>query len=155
MGHLAGFIDGYNGFDSHVQSVNGSRLLVTSDGISAKLSGDHLDSKLYPYDLLNPVLAPSIRKLPSVLDVQLLNAIRTQAKEQGSREAGENTALNAPLTSAPLVAILNGTFDSIDTPRHKCRRILASSVLPRYLNASTQIPPFGYVHKHTRTARPL
>jgi hypothetical protein len=33
-------------------------------------------------------------------------------------------------------------------------RILASSVLPRYPNASIQISPFGYVHKRTRTARP-
>ena len=114
MGHLAGFIDGYKGFDSQVQSVNGSRIFVTRDGISAKLSGDHLDPKLYPYDLLNPVLAPSVRKLPSLLDLQLLSAIRTQAGMQGN--IGENAALNAPLTSAPLLThILNGTFDDNNT----------------------------------------
>ncbi|GEM_PF-4474349 len=33
-------------------------------------------------------------------------------------------------------------------------RILASSVLSRHLNASIQMPPFGYVHKRTRTVRP-
>jgi hypothetical protein len=33
-------------------------------------------------------------------------------------------------------------------------RILASTVLSRYPNASIQVSPFGYVHKHTRTARP-
>ena len=42
----------------------------------------------------------------------------------------------------------------IDTPQPKGVRILVSTVLSRYLNASIQISPFGYVHKRTRTARP-
>ncbi|MFE1747814.1 hypothetical protein [Coleofasciculus sp. H7-2] len=53
MGHLAGFIDGYSTFDSHIQTINGSQLFV-SDNFTATLTPDnsHLDSKLYPYDLM-------------------------------------------------------------------------------------------------------
>jgi hypothetical protein len=39
---------------------------------------------------------------------------------------------------------------SFDTPLPKGEGILASSVLPRIISN----PLFGYVHKHTRTARP-
>ncbi len=42
----------------------------------------------------------------------------------------------------------------IDTPHSKEMRILASSVRTRNPNTSIPISPFGYVHKHTRTARP-
>ena len=35
MGHKACFIDGYNGFNNHVQTINGSRIFVTPDGVSA------------------------------------------------------------------------------------------------------------------------
>ncbi len=109
MGHLAGFISGYSEFDRHIQTRNGSSLFITPDGINAAIVGDHLDPKLYPYDLLNPVLTPGVRKLPSALDAQLLAAI---ASSKGDNQNQENAALNAPLTSTPLLAlILNGTFD--------------------------------------------
>jgi hypothetical protein len=42
----------------------------------------------------------------------------------------------------------------LDTPQPEGVRIFASTVLPRYPNASIQIPLFGYVHKRTQTVRP-
>lgn len=82
MGHLAGFIEGYEGFDRHIQTLNGSRLFVGSD-FTAALVDDHLDPKVYPHDLFSSTLTPSVRKLPSALDVQLLNAIRSEDGEIG------------------------------------------------------------------------
>jgi large repetitive protein len=112
MGHLVGFISGYSEFDRHIQTLNGSSLFITPDGISAAIVGDYLDPKLYHYELLNPVLTPKIRKLPSALDAQLLAAIASSNNENQNQE---NAALNAPLTSTPLLAqILNGTFDQVN-----------------------------------------
>lgn len=111
LGHLAGFIDGYKGFDSHVQTINGSQLFVTPN-FSALLRGGHLDPKVYPTDLLNPILSPSVRKLPSALDIQILTAVRSTDKDMGMWGDKKNPALTAPLTSSPLPGINNGKFDS-------------------------------------------
>nr|WP_013334799.1 CARDB domain-containing protein [Gloeothece verrucosa]ADN18050.1 YD repeat protein [Gloeothece verrucosa PCC 7822] len=110
MGHIAGFINGHDSFDSHVQSVNGFPVFV-GDNFTAKLTSDrsHLDSNLYPYDLMNTSLAPGVRKLPSQLNLQILNAIRS------TTGGTTNNTLTAPLTSLPLLAILNGDF-SISKP---------------------------------------
>ena len=105
-GHFAGFIEGHAAFDRHVQTLNGSRYFV-ADGIKAALVDDHLDPSIYPHDLLNPILAPGVRKLPSDLDLAILNTIRTSAGTIGPSA----TALAAPLTSSGLTAILNGDFE--------------------------------------------
>lgn len=100
MGHALGMIDGYSEFD---QYISNSQYQLTRDR-------DHLDSKAYPYDLMNDSQAAGVRKLPSALDLQILNAIRS------STTVDRNAAtLTAPLTSAPLTAILNGRFDEINT----------------------------------------
>jgi hypothetical protein len=57
--------------------------------------------------------------------------------------------------SCPYQQIIKGKkvqqrFSHFDTPLPKGEGILASSVLPRIISN----PLFGYVHKHTRTARP-
>ncbi|WP_416212597.1 Calx-beta domain-containing protein [Nostoc sp. ChiQUE01b] len=110
MGHLAGIISGYSEFDRHIQTVNGSKVFV-GDNFSATLTkdGSHLDSKLYPFDLMNTSLSPGVRKLPSLIDLQILNAVRSL--EWGSGGVGGN-ALQAPLNSDPLIGILNGDFDT-------------------------------------------
>ena len=66
--HLQGFIAGYSGFDSHIQTVNGTKVFI-SDGFSAILTpdGSHLDSSVYAYDVMNTTLTPGVRKLPSAL----------------------------------------------------------------------------------------
>jgi hypothetical protein len=76
MGHTLGIINGYNEFDKYVKngkfittdSPNGAKITLTPDG-------SHLDSTLYPYDLMNTSLKPGIRKLPSALDLSLLNTL--------------------------------------------------------------------------------
>jgi hypothetical protein len=76
MGHTLGIINGYSEFDKHIKngkfittdSPNGAKITLTPDG-------SHLDSTLYPYDLMNTSLKPGIRKLPSTLDLSLLNTL--------------------------------------------------------------------------------
>jgi DNA/RNA endonuclease G (NUC1) len=76
MGHTFGIINGYSEFDKHIKngkfiptdSPNGAKITLTPDG-------SHLDSTLYPYDLMNTSLKPGIRKLPSALDFSILNAL--------------------------------------------------------------------------------
>jgi hypothetical protein len=76
MGHTFGIINGYSEFDKHIKSgkfiptdsPNGAKITLTPDG-------SHLDSTLYPYDLMNTSLKPGIRKLPSTMDLSILNAL--------------------------------------------------------------------------------
>ncbi|WP_334850671.1 PKD domain-containing protein [Nostoc sp.] len=112
MGHLAGIISGYSEFDHHIQTVNGSKLFI-GDNFTATLTNDgsHLDSKLYPFDLMSTSLSPSVRKLPSLIDLQILNAVRAGDGGMGRWGDGGN-ALQAPLNSDPLIGILNGDFDT-------------------------------------------
>jgi hypothetical protein len=110
--HLYGFIDGYAPFEKHISWNNGTPVFI-GDNFTATLTPDldHLQTAHHPYDLLNTHLASGIRKLPSELDIQILQAILLEA---GSREKGAGrNILQAPLTSTPLIAILNGDF-SID-----------------------------------------
>ncbi|NJO63026.1 MAG: PKD domain-containing protein [Richelia sp. RM2_1_2] len=108
MGHLAGFISGYSEFDRHIQNNK----TFIGDDFSATLTpdGSHLDPEAHPYDLMNNSLKPGIRKLPSLLDLQILNTVRTPDGEQSEWE----NILTAPLTSTPLFGINNGTFDTLD-----------------------------------------
>ncbi len=75
--HLYGFINGYSEFDKNVRYQNGRRTFV-GDNFTAFLSddGSHLDQQAHPYDLLKNHIAPGIRKLPSDINVLILNAIQ-------------------------------------------------------------------------------
>jgi large repetitive protein len=107
LSHLYGFIDGYKGFDENVATKNGTTKFI-GDDFTATLDGEHLDKSAHPYDLLNTHLAPGMRKLPSELDVEILQAlIATEFEKNGSKPAGEE--LLAKLTSDPLLAISNGS----------------------------------------------
>ena len=100
-------IKGNPTFDRHVQTIANTKLFV-GDGFRAALTpaGSHLDSRVHPYVLMNSSLAPGVRKLPSQIDLQILNAIRN-----GIVPTGQIALPTAPLQSAPLVGILNGSFD--------------------------------------------
>ena len=76
-GHLLGFNPEVPGFAARVGTVAGSQVFVAPE-FTAVLSGDgdHLDSQAYPNDLMNATLSPSVRRLPSPLDVQILNIVR-------------------------------------------------------------------------------
>ena len=113
LAHLYGFIDGYEGFDANIETEDGTTKFI-GDDFEAILHGEHLDKQAHPYDLLNTHLAPGIRKLPSELDVEILQAlIATELEQNGNKPAGEE--LLASLTSDPLLAIANGDFSISDT----------------------------------------
>jgi hypothetical protein len=62
-----------------VGTVDGSQLFIAPT-FSAKLTpapeDDHLDSTAYPNDLMNATLPPGVRRLPSPIDVQILDIVR-------------------------------------------------------------------------------
>ncbi len=113
LSHLYGFIDGYEGFEDSLETENGTTKFIGND-FEATLDSEHLDKSAHPYDLLNTHLAPGMRKLPSDLDVEILQAlIATELEKNGSKPAGDE--LLASLTSDPLLAIANGDFEIDDT----------------------------------------
>ena len=61
--HLYGFIEGYPEFDR----------LISESEIS--IDGSHLDAEVHPYDLLNSRLDPGVRKLPSELNIEILQKL--------------------------------------------------------------------------------
>jgi DNA/RNA endonuclease G (NUC1) len=113
MGHLAGIIAGNPGFDRNVQTINGAKTFV-GDNFTATLTpdGSHLDSKVHPYDLMNNTLAPGVRKLPSWLNLQMVNAIRNTTIAPSSI-----TQLKAPLSAILLAEITNGNFTETNTTK--------------------------------------
>ncbi|MEO1616045.1 MAG: CARDB domain-containing protein [Planctomycetota bacterium] len=106
VGHLAGFTDSFGGFAS---------LIVTSDGISriatdqgdVLLTGDrdHVTTGSRPFDLMNPTLRPGIRKLPSMMNAEVLN----RAHGTNLNENGDSGQL--PLQSQPGFISLSVTLD--------------------------------------------
>ncbi|WP_416350892.1 PKD domain-containing protein [Rivularia sp. UHCC 0363] len=55
---------------------------------------------------MNTTLRPGVRKLPSLLNLQILNLLRSGESDPTLAQ------LTAPLTSDPLIGINNGTFDT-------------------------------------------
>jgi PKD domain/Bacterial Ig domain len=113
LGHLNGIIRGNTAFDTHVKNINGIPTFING-GITAQLTpdGSHLDRTLYPYDLMNTSLKPGVRKLPSSLDLGILNAINAGV---GSRVSGVATVNPAHLTAGALIGITNGDFTTPTT----------------------------------------
>jgi DNA/RNA endonuclease G (NUC1) len=109
MGHTLGIINGYSEFDQHIK--NG---IFTTDTFSTKLTpdGSHLDSTLYPYDLMNTSLKPGVRKLPSAMDWVIIDALNSGV---GGRVSGVGTVNPAHLTAGALIGITNGDFTTSTT----------------------------------------
>jgi hypothetical protein len=110
MGHTLGIINGYSEFDKHIK--NG---IFTTDTFTTKLTpdGSHLNSTLYPYDLMNTSLKPGVRKLPSAMDWAIINAISGSG---GVGALGSNGVVNpAHLTAGALIGITNGDFTTPTT----------------------------------------
>ena len=112
LAHLYGFIDGYEGFDTNIEIENGTTKFI-GDDFEAVLDGEHLDKTAHPGDLLNTHLAPGMRKLPSELDVEILQAILSEEDRPLNpptlgdldlvppRIGGQGEQLEASLTSDP------------------------------------------------------
>jgi hypothetical protein len=111
LGHLQGIISGNTAFDTSVRNINGIPTFIDG-GITATLTpdGSHLDSTLYPYDLMNTSLKPGVRKLPSALDLAILNSLWSN-KPTTSQQI--NTTAN--LTAGALIGITNGDFTTPTT----------------------------------------
>jgi PKD repeat protein len=107
LGHLNGIIRGNSAFDSYVRNINGVPTFVDAN-ITAVLTpdGSHLDPTFHPYDLMNTSLKTGIRKLPSALDLAIIDALNAGV---GGRGSGVGT-ITAPLTAGALLAINNGDF---------------------------------------------
>ena len=131
-------MEGYSGFDSLVsgerEKEKGEReetdtftpYPLTFNQGEAIFDGEHLDKSAHPYDLLNTHLAPGMRKLPSELDVEILQAILAEESPLNPPTlgdldlappsiGGQGGQLEASLTSDPLLAIANGDFEISDT----------------------------------------
>ena len=79
IAHIAGFVSGYSGFASHVLQTEDGLTHFVGPEFTALLTadGDHLDSNSFPQDLLTANLPPSVRRLPSLLDAQIVMAARS------------------------------------------------------------------------------
>jgi hypothetical protein len=109
MGHTLGIINGYSEFDKYVKG----RQFITETFISQLTpDGSHLDSTLYPYDLMNTSLKPGVRKLPSAMDWAIINAINSGVAN-GVSSVG--TVNPAHLTAGALIGITNGDFTTPTT----------------------------------------
>jgi hypothetical protein len=105
MGHTLGIINGYSKFDKYVKG----RQFIT-DTFTAQLTpdGSHLDTTLHPYDLMNTSLKPGVRKLPSALNLAMIDAINAGV---GGWVSG--VGINpAHLTAGALIGINNGDFNT-------------------------------------------
>jgi PKD repeat protein len=107
MGHTLGIINGYSEFDKYVKGS-----IFTTDTFTTKLTpdGSHLNSTLYPYDLMNTSLKPGVRKLPSSLDLSILNTIWSNKPT-----IGQQLSTTANLTAGALIGITNGDFTTPTT----------------------------------------
>jgi hypothetical protein len=111
LGHLQGIISGNTAFDTHIQNINGIPTFIDG-GLTAQLTpdGSHLDSTLYPYDLMNTSLKPGVRKLPSSLDLAILNTIWSNKPT-----TSQQLRTTANLTAGALIGITNGDFTTPTT----------------------------------------
>jgi DNA/RNA endonuclease G (NUC1) len=109
MGHTLGIINGYSEFDKYVKG----RQFIT-DTFTANLTpdGSHLDTTFHPYDLMNTSLKPGVRKLPSTLNIAMIDAINSGVANGMSSVATVNPA---HLTAGALIGITNGDFTTPTT----------------------------------------
>jgi PKD domain/Bacterial Ig domain len=109
MGHTLGIINGYSEFDKYVKGRQ-----FTTDSFTANLTpdGSHLDTTFHPYDLMNTSLKPGVRKLPSALNLAMIDAINAGV---GGWVSGVGTLNPVHLTAGALIGITNGDFTTPTT----------------------------------------
>jgi uncharacterized repeat protein (TIGR01451 family) len=102
LGHLLGFSLDVPAYVAHLSTAGGAYRFVAPQFTAALApnDGDHLDSRTYPNDLMNATLAPSVRRLPSGVDAQVITTVRATAL---ANPAG------APVPLAPHPEALDGT----------------------------------------------
>ncbi len=92
IGHTLGFTQAYGGFASYVGTDAQGNTVFAGPGFTAPLDGtaQHLDSQADRSDLMNVALEPGVRKLPSAMDVQIL-----QASYEAARTGAAGFSTNA------------------------------------------------------------
>jgi hypothetical protein len=111
LGHLQGIISGNTAFDTSVQTIKGIPTFIDGKATATLTpDGSHLDSTLYPYDLMNTSLKPGVRKLPSSLDLSILNTIWSNKPT-----TSQQLSTTANLTAGALIGITNGDFTTSTT----------------------------------------
>jgi hypothetical protein len=110
LGHLNGIIRGNSAFDAYVHNINGVPTFIDGE-LTATLTpdGSHLDNTFHPYDLMNTSLKPGVRKLPSALNLAMIDAINAGV---GGGVSGVGTVNPAHLTAGALIGINNGDFNT-------------------------------------------
>jgi RHS repeat-associated protein len=128
IGHLEGFLADDPVFASHtVQTVDGSQLFVGPNFTAAlQPDGEHLSNSAYSNDLMNDTLTPSVRKLPSALDVQILDALW-----------GPFT--HSAVTASPTGPGTNGTA----APTHPVTWFVSDSATPSSARGGVLLGPAG------------
>jgi Bacterial Ig domain len=109
MGHTLGIINGYSEFDKYVK---GRQFITNTFTANLTPDGSHLDTTFHPYDLMNTSLKPGVRKLPSALNLAMINAINAGI---GNGMSGVGTVNPAHLTAGALIGITNGDFTTPTT----------------------------------------
>jgi len=97
VGHVLGFTQAYIGFQDMLQTdVDGSVAFVGA-GITATLSDDaqHLAAGVYADELMDSLLEPGERELPSRLDVQILQAVYEEVEAETAGFLDSTAALHA------------------------------------------------------------
>ncbi|MBN2022703.1 MAG: tandem-95 repeat protein [Pirellulales bacterium] len=118
IGHTLGFTSGYEGFASHVETDGqGNKSFVAEDlDVALDAAAQHLASQTYGDDLMSPLLAPGVRKLPSDLDVRILLAAYEAAEGGAGGFAPMAAAMHAgnTLIASHSTAEQNATLDRLD-----------------------------------------
>jgi hypothetical protein len=104
IGHVLGFAYENPTFASHVTTAADGSLHFAAPNFDATLTpdGNHLDSAVHPWDLLNASLQPGVGELPSDLDVQIL-ALASQTTDS---RAALTSALPLHASPAPTATVL-------------------------------------------------
>jgi len=77
MGHLLGLDASAGHLSNHMQTLDGSQVLAGEDfTVTLTTDGHHIDDAAHPHQALNEMLEPGVRRLPGVLDVAVIRAIR-------------------------------------------------------------------------------
>jgi len=102
IGHTLGFTQAYAGFAHHVQTEADGRTIFVGSDFTAELddSGQHLDPLANRNDLMNPTLEPGVRKLPSLVDVRILQASYEAARAGATGFSTDAAALHAGIEPA-------------------------------------------------------
>ncbi len=155
VGHILGFYPDNPGYQSHLQTIDGSQFFVGS-GLTAKVTpGGELDPNLYPDDVMDATLLPSVRKLPAQLELQVINTLWDAAQPVDDSSSPPVSSSSTPTTLVDhAVAALGGTqtpassvssASSNSRPPVKGKKAAHQKVHPA--KTETKHPKVGVSHK--------